>query len=269
MSDINIVGRGLLGTDDVGVVLYGACQDFRIFNNKFTQNTFGGLFVFGEGVARQQRGVIYNNSFIKNYTTNRGTNGYGVSLYANSQTDTAFGTQDAVYIENNVFTGNRHSIASNSGARYVARYNSFTTDNEVKNFGQLDAHGPGNPGNTGGGTASWEVYNNSFLSTINDGGTGWAMSMRGGDGIVFNNTFASGYVQAIGLTVETGCPGGTYPVPGQTRSLYIWGNNVNAVRPYDFQGGNCDAYFIQGRDYFLAAKPGYTPYTYPHPLRQK
>jgi len=28
-----------------------------------------------------------------------------------------------------------------------------------------------------------------------------------------------------------------------------------------------DYWLKQGRDYFLASKSGYTPYTYPHPLR--
>jgi hypothetical protein len=264
LSDMNLVGYGTLGTDDTGVVLSNACIDFRVFNNKFSKFTFAALNVTGDGVARLQRGAIYKNEFTNNYTIGRGNLGYGVAVYGNSQTGPLnLGTQDAVFVEDNAFIGNRHSVASNAGARYVFRYNTLTQTNETQDWGQIDAHGNTGAGN---GTFSWEVYNNTFLSAITDGGTGWAMLMRGGDGVAFNNTFASGLTQAVGLTVETGC-GGSYPVVDQTRSAYIWGNSQNAVQIYSDSSGDCTPFFAQGRDYFFAAKPGYVPYTYPHPLQ--
>jgi hypothetical protein len=267
LSDMNLVGYGTVGTDDMGVVLSKACVDFKVFNNKFSKFTFAALNVTGDGVARLQRGAIYKNEFANNYTVGRGSLGYGVAVYGNSQTGPlTLGTQDAVFIEDNTFISNRHSVASNAGARYVFRYNTLTQTNDTKDWGQIDAHGYGNPGNGAvNSTFSWEIYNNTFLSAITDGGTGWAMFLRGGDGVVFNNTFASGLVQAVGLTVETGCAG-SYPAVGQTQSAYIWGNSHNAVRIYS-ESGNCSAFFAQGREYFFAARPGYAPYSYPHPLQ--
>jgi hypothetical protein len=231
--------------------------------------TFGAIDIDGTGVSQVPRGVIYNNEIINNYTTGRGNIGYGVVLYANNQGGdiaTTLGSTETVFIEDNIFVGNRHSVAANAGARYVLRYNSLTQTNETKNWGQVDAHGSGNPccGDMKS-TFAWEIYNNKFLSAITDGGSGWTLFMRGGDGVVFNNTFAAGLVQAVGLAVETGCTGG-YPAIGQTRSAHVWGNSHNSVKLYA-GNGDCNPYFQQNRDYFLAGRPGYTPYTYPHPAR--
>jgi hypothetical protein len=44
---------------------------------------------------------------------------------------------------------------------------------------------------------------------------------------------------------------------------YIWGNTINGVAA-NFSGGSPVAKL--GRDIFNAIKPGYAPYTYPHPL---
>jgi hypothetical protein len=60
-----------------------------------------------------------------------------------------------------------------------------------------------------------------------------------------------------------------------TDPIYIWGNtgtgsNGNGGFKAIGQGswGDQTGYFNLGRDYFNGgtAKPGYTPYTYPHPL---
>lgn len=61
--------------------------------------------------------------------------------------------------------------------------------------------------------------------------------------------------------------------------MYFWGNtgagNYNSPTLSDYYPNECNtgkntAYFVQkGRDYFTSTqKPGYQPYTYPHPLRQ-
>jgi hypothetical protein len=73
-------------------------------------------------------------------------------------------------------------------------------------------------------------------------------------------------------------PGGGYPVQyvGDPDPGYIWGNTP-ALNSYtsDYGGNGCanpdksSNYILAGRDYFNngTAKPGYAPYTYPHPLR--
>lgn len=65
-----------------------------------------------------------------------------------------------------------------------------------------------------------------------------------------------------------------------TDPLYIWGNSGGAPASSDYvcldqyspdecgNGQLIDDYLQQGRDYIVGtARPGYTPYTYPHPLR--
>jgi hypothetical protein len=76
-----------------------------------------------------------------------------------------------------------------------------------------------------------------------------------------------------------------YPSPlyaGDSEPAYIWGNSqqpLSNVGTTDYGTGNSDSctgttdtsahYIVSGRDYInsTTAKPGYTPYTYPHPLR--
>jgi hypothetical protein len=53
--------------------------------------------------------------------------------------------------------------------------------------------------------------------------------------------------------------------------LWIW-NNMQEGKPTAPQFNSCtkSAELIRlGRDYFLAAPSSYTPYTYPHPLRNR
>ena len=66
---------------------------------------------------------------------------------------------------------------------------------------------------------------------------------------------------------------------GDSEPGYIWANSrqpLGNVTVSDYGGTECANpdtsvnYIVSGRDYFngSTAKPGYTPYTYPHPLRQ-
>jgi hypothetical protein len=265
LSDIELVGLGTIGTDDMGVRVENGCvQNFRIFNNKISKFTFAAIFINGEGTNNLPKGVIYNNEIFNNYTLGRGTYGYGVSIGANGQQGTlALGTGDAVFVENNVFYGNRHSVTSNYGGRFVARYNTLTQTDVTKNWGQIDAHGY--TGIIGYGTFSWEIYNNNFVSNITAGGSGWAMLLRGGNGVVANNVIPSAL--SLGLTTENDCASGVYPVFSQTTSAYFSANSPNnIVKKYPTDAA-CASYLQLNRDYFYAARPSYTPYTYPHPLR--
>jgi hypothetical protein len=81
----------------------------------------------------------------------------------------------------------------------------------------------------------------------------------------------------VGMGRVTGAAGNdSITYKGDSEPLYIW-NNSGGYAPGtdDFGGGACTNpdstadYVIAGRDYFNngTAKPGYTKYTYPHPLR--
>lgn len=89
-------------------------------------------------------------------------------------------------------------------------------------------------------------------------------------------------------TSDSQCPGGTcstyfdgsgpsgYPCRDQVgittnqlpSPLYVWANGSMSVEPYDGGTGcNINSIIMLNRDYYVnTAKPGYTAYTYPHPL---
>ncbi len=68
-----------------------------------------------------------------------------------------------------------------------------------------------------------------------------------------------------------------YPAPDQVYNFYVWNNFMNGVELLD-RGITNDPFFVRrnkgldyyhiqrDRDFFLGEMPGYTPYTYPHPL---
>ena len=61
----------------------------------------------------------------------------------------------------------------------------------------------------------------------------------------------------------------------KTEPAYAWGNvmkgsgsaNIAIVPEVSTQFYGNTTYIMLNRDYYNAAKPGYTPYSYPHPLR--
>ena len=104
------------------------------------------------------------------------------------------GGSDAIYIEDSTFTypssGTRDLVDAEAGARYVFRYNKVTN-------GWLGMH----DAIIGGfrSVRKWEIYNNTFTTT--PAGTGcFVASIRGGTGVMFNNTIINdtgciGYIQ--------------------------------------------------------------------------
>jgi hypothetical protein len=94
-----------------------------------------------------------------------------------------WGGPNAIYIEDNEFTNDTsahlHGIMDEyAGARFVFRHNI------VKN-GVIASHGTGSTGRNRG-VRQWEIYNNHF--TFDPTKAGNAMHLRGGTGVVFDNT---------------------------------------------------------------------------------
>ncbi len=245
---------------DTGIRLDG-CLDFHLHDLEMRR--FGNAAVY---VTGNSRGVIRQSRFIENYRPSIGNLGYGVVVYGEGQAEWSrpleLGTENAVFIEDSYFRANRHAVASNNGSVYVFRYN--TVVDNASNFQPVDAHGLeyGSPR----GSRSYEIYGNIIDNTA---GTSWAgILIRGGDGVIFDNTFLRGTDNPVLLVNRTdGTHNSTsYPAQDQTRSLYAWGNTLSGnpvsitVRP------GHEHFFSEGRDYFNYKKPGYEPYTYPHPL---
>jgi len=150
-----------------------------------------------------------------------------------------------------------------------------------------------------------EVYNNTFVSNYAGGGMALKLRGLGGGGVVFNNTFtgsghsfsalaeirnlrshtsddtgslSKGNLNAAGYTMlahsrqadEGGlicehCSGHTGLIFGQVHNLYFW-SNTNAGGVSVESAGFTRTDVLLNTHYFMSAMPGYTPYTYPHPL---
>ncbi len=272
---------------DIGISILGKAR-FRIHDCRFEKFTGNGIHLYGVTDSNSTYpeghpvGVIYDNEFKDNYWVNNDSNnndarGYGVGLYGDdSWPKLQLGTSFAVFVEDNDFTQNRHCIASNMGGRYVFRYNTIV-DNYYP-YAAIDAHGQSV--GTYHGTRSYEIYENTVEDGVEwDDGPGddhgtWGTGIRGGDGVIYNNTF-SGMWRAMFINIEQFDSNMTYPVDDQIRDLWVWGNTLGGsayntlTLGFSAQDAIDLADFLQeGRDYYEdSVKPGYEAYVYPHPLR--
>jgi hypothetical protein len=255
-SDISLVGASLPMSEDRGLGLLHGCVDFVVSDSRFSGFVFAGVEVRG---PTRQRGVIYNSDFRENYSHVVRNLGYGIVIFGDgSWPNLDLGSENSVFVEDNYFIGNRHHIASNNGARYVFRNNIAVANDFTKDFPQVDAHGLSSLSR---GTRSWEIYNNHFSTGPSRGRNLAAIGIRGGDGVIFNNTFTGSIAYPILLSQEGGqC--GEYPIKDQIREAYIneSGNEIVLSK--------CPSSVKLNRDYFLGVRAGYKPYRYPHPLRQ-
>jgi len=260
---ITLRGRGDQKSLDRGLYLRNGCKDFAVHHSTFRKFGHAGIYLRDSEINFTGRGVIYRNKFIDNFRPRRG---YGIEVIGdgNYSATITLGTEDAVFIEDNYFEGNRHCIASGNGSHYVFRYNTIV--NNRQDAAAIDAHGK---------TVSWprgsrtyEIYHNRIDNSIKR----WAgIGIRGGDGVIFNNTII-GTSYPILLWNDSSNPKHgactMYPCPDQTRELYIWNNRHDGEIASVSTWKEISKDLIrERRDYFLFPKPGYTPYSYPHPLR--
>jgi hypothetical protein len=258
LTDVTLMGNGNGAIHDKGLGLYNGCVDFKVANNKITKFIFAGIYLQDTVGAAKQRGVIYKNDFIDNYSNDVRNLGYGVAVYGGGTWPALeLGTQNAVFIEDNYMKGNRHHVASNYSSRYVFRYNTVIANDLTKDFAMTDAHGVSSSPT---GSRSWEIYKNNYSAQITSGMELTSVGIRGGDGVIFDNIVASNIKYPVQLSLE-GSSCGTYPATGQIRQAWIW--NTGAI------SNQCASSIQLGRDYFTTPKAGYVPYTYPHPLRSQ
>ena len=251
----------------------GVVLDFRVLNCVFRDFGLAGINVNGA----YAKGVIAECQFIDIYRPELGNYGYGVLVVGDGSTnwDRPFvlGNDDSVFVEDCSFIGNRHAIASNNGSRYVFRYN-HTSAPRPENGTFVDAHGFEYGSDRG--SRGYEVYGNILENRTRTPNWLIGIGIRGGDGVIFDNQFFDdspdfeGYDHPILLACRMDesatCD---YPNQDQTRDLYLWNNTLND-QPTGlaiFSGHAC--LFEEGRDYYLYERPDYTPYTYPHPLRDE
>ena len=222
------------------------------------------------------------------------------------ETDMAWGTANAVYIENNTinFTAVADGfVDGKDGGKYVVRYNTFT------GYSGSGGHGFDS---TVRGCMQEDYYNNTFT---NDTGRNVdvALKLRSATGVVYNNII-TGYTRPYTLKnvrsfedktshpsyamcdgnssydgntspaeIHRGYPCLDQPGRGTSQRLYPryeWNNckvagcsdgdanDINVVMEIPWTGLNYQSMHIQeGRDYYTnTVKPGYVAYTCPHPL---
>jgi hypothetical protein len=163
-----------------------------------------------------------------------------------------------MYVEDCKISRTRHAVDGIQGAWIVARHNYIDHPYQT-HYGQLNVHGCADGGWPS--ARGFEFYNNIVVGE--PGNFAELTWLRGGAGMVFNNSFSMSSGYAIGLYEET-CP----QQPDEIlHDVWIWGNTVSGGTLIDNYGG-----FTENVDYFLRApnqeQDGftYTPYPYPHPL---
>ena len=278
------------------VSIRGDCKDFRVDHCEFAFVNSMGLGVLVEGYTY---GVI-DNCYFRNCRVLIYEARYGDAPW---KRPLSMGTANAVYVEDCTFWANigPNAIDANGGGRYVFRYN--TTTNM-----ECEAHGLFNAGMRG--TFSYEIYGNTFKTEDNGKPNYAAVLVRGGTGVIFDNTVTNGpgdpydifghmYDQrSCNFTSAWGPYDGTSPTdqntPGMSgyagrdqigrstdysatevhpqayEPVYNWNNTLDGRLSYLISRG-CELsqeHIQLDRDFINGPRPGYTPYTYPHPLRR-
>lgn len=290
---------------DIGIVMFKSV-DFIITRCRFEY--FGRAAVSVDHTDSLAGGLICNNEFYHNSKGFDGNElGYGVEVYGDNDKwidSVTFGSNNFIFIEDNIFDHHRHAIAAGGAGLYVARHN-----NIINSFiyHAVDTHdGKGGTPSNGNfySTRAIEVYNNIITNTkyrngnlIDPGNsidtlTERAIAIRGAEAVVFNNTI-SGFRFGCGINIVNKPADSLYkyPIPYTTGfksgelfgashtgiyadsgkgDLFYW-NNSFTPRISDTSSKNLanyqPEYFKLNRDFHTVAKPGYNSYTYPHPLK--
>jgi len=175
-----------------------------------------------------------------------------------------------LYVEDCAMSYCRHAVDAIQGGWIVCRY-CYINHPYPTYYGMLDEHGTGP--NAWPSARGFEFYDNTVVAEPTDDSEAAQVWLRGGGGVVFNNTFLnvateSQYYGAIMLNNET--------TPGELdetlHNVWIWGNTIDeGVLVMNGSGAS----FVQNVEYFLRAPTlaqdgfAYTPYPYPHPLTLK
>lgn len=313
-TNITLTGDNKITKQSNGII--------RVSNFSFSKNgggneskgiTIGGSWKNAEPVIIQDNSFIISNSglmklavaggvIIANNLFNGGWDDSFIQPKDDGDSENSWGTVDTMgvrdttgrlnhYIENNTFYGGTNQgIDCDDSTRCVYRYNTLT-------YSSFNTHGYDTSPK---GIRHFEVYNNNF---IHNGGSSqianqsWAIWIRGGTGVIYNNQIANiagsywGNKSEIILSIRSAedvrpqgsCANVKYPVPRQlgqsydgtkyyTDPIYIWGNTGTVAISDGWNWGNpCGltwgAFFQWGRDGVNgSAKPSYTAYSYPHPL---
>jgi hypothetical protein len=265
--------------DGVRIASTAGNSEFRIDHN-YLRNLCGyGITVWaGKGVV--DHNVMVNYPFYVTETSwDANTVFYGLNIANNRNWDNntadylgKYGSR-TIFVEDNYFSGWRHSVDGCTGAHIVSRYNVFNTGE-----GDNDAHDGFSGANTQMGCRVLEIYHNTFNSPLqNDADLTSGVTFRSGGGVVFGNTVTN-YGQGIddnydrkAFVIFMQLTPDTYPIQ-QVKDVWIWNNTLVNSDLYDTLFDQTANPVTLNEHFFLRApsitQDGfiYTPYPYPHPL---
>jgi hypothetical protein len=274
---------------------------FRFDHNKVVPTRTSGTFLYDDiwgvldhntfDVSRAAGVYTFHNSWA-------GVGAYGDQSWASPGT---LGTQQAIFFEDNTFTNDKsvryqnYAVDGWMGGRVVYRNNIFNACTWAN-------HGT----ESGGRQRSqrqYEVYNNTFTWNLSGNSFPSLVGSRGGVGVVYDNTalisngtvnefFDFTYYRAnqsfapwgkcmsvwdqssASCLDQTGkgqgaLISGDNPTPAQwpnqiTDPTYAWNNTINGITSNAVS--HVPNVVVLNRDFFNQPRPGYAPYTYPHPL---
>jgi hypothetical protein len=281
-SGTRITGLTLLGDHSLAISCSKAAAPYRVDHCTFDAGTAQAVLL---EVSGNGPGLIDQCLFVAGSASEMIHNlGMGAENPSGWSDEVIPGSAAAVYIEDCTFSKSRladkyfwgtSALQSYYGSRTVMRYC-------VLNACQIDQHGT--PGMIG---ARWfEFYNNTFYTPVGMDQSNY-FDLRGGSGVVFNNTSKGQNSRqgggVIGLRDENGGDRPLYLGRGINQKfspVYLW-NNDPAM-----QVASGSPNVIAGRDFFVSkTRPAsliryeqasdnstttysYNPFEYPHPLRK-
>lgn len=258
---------------EVGVYYAGTVEDISSPDFRVDHIRSLGTYYCGVRCAGKDTKGVVDHSYIKNHWE-EGLMAYGVGVTRDQywEEDMHLGTDQAVFVEDCYLENCGHQMTSNFASHYVFRHNFCT----VWPGSAVDCHGPydGVTYPDHRGSRCVEVYDNILQDPVINTpySQGQAMSIRGGGGVIFNNTVIGASHIAL-IRGESWQVGSVYPMKDQVHDLWIWNNTLD---PQGADYGGVGTVRVdttmfpdqiqEERDYFLRPLEGYTPYMYPHPL---
>lgn len=291
------------GTADNHLYIGTGGRPVLVHDNYF--ETKGGLLRSIRWTAKN--GVIWNNEFYSNKQDDQAIVFVNDNTDSSWSTPDTMGMRDTtgennVYVENNLFRQiYLQALDVDSNSRVVIRYNTFD-NSAIASHGADTSQDGTRHWEIYNNTFTFTNFGDcSGAQTL---ALNYFFYIRGGSGVIADNIMADlnscawGNKSELVMTVQNlrrrsglyPC-WTTYPAPRQvgqshngtsftTDPVYIWGNTGGLRQDpglSDYSPNECGAsaptvsQFIQsGRDYVVGTpKPGYTKYTYPHPLTQR
>jgi len=233
---------------------FRGCSIFRM-DHCYIEGKFSTMIT----VSENRFGALFDHCEFDVYTS------YGIYIFGKNvweeDIEKLLGSrEDTTFIEDCTFRGfYDHPVDARQGVHYVLRHCAFDME---PNSGPIEGHGPINDGTHG--TRCMEIYNNTI--EVNGYSTSAGILYRSGGGVVFGNTIRNKQ-WGIAMAIENSPYNWPhiYPVYEQVHDLWIWNNVYQVSEASITTVWNSEDMIQENRDYFLYAKPGYAPYTYPHP----